>query len=214
MKREIPWTTPRALVAGAGLTLLVTAALPLAAGDAAPRVVEAKQSKIVLVTKDAAGGTSRIEIADLHDLAEGETRSFTNDADGSTVEVTRLGSTYRIKTGSGRELTVDAEEGDPRSMVWMSHGGEGDAEQKVVKKVIVGGDGGAHAFAFSGDAEGDLHQAALLARIQASAGFQELDAATRDKVLAILRESLAAEGKARHVEIRIVDKKDENQKQN
>jgi hypothetical protein len=160
---------------------------------------------------DREGTLERVTLVDLHDMAVGETRSlatengrpvsvtrdetgFDVDVDGKTVRVEDRFS--EIPDGDGnvrfekRVMIGDGEEGgEPRTMIFH---GSGDEPQDVVV-LRRSGPGGDHAFAFATDGAElpplPFGVEATIARLEQNAKFQELDAATRAKVLEALRES-------------------------
>lgn len=194
---------------------------------------QVRQSRIRLVL-DRDGAAEQLELADLHEMAVGESRALTT-ASGAPVVVTRDAQGFEIDldgkkirlmdhfAGEGENLNWTEEGGGERQFekrIVVREGGEGDAGANVMilrNKVAVDGNGaviadgangdgghdvvmmrrmpgdGAHAFAFStGDGELPaipLPVEATIARLEASPKFQELDAATRAKVIEALRES-------------------------
>lgn len=264
---RLQFRTPAlAIFAGA---LLVGGVLPLLAmaGDTAPLAAkdgdkdEAKKTRIVLVTKDAKG-EQKVEIENLGDLKDGESREVANAADGGKVTVTRKGDELVVKAAGGKEIRIPAA-GESRAMAFAS---DDDGEVRIVKRMVRhGGEGGEpmiwmehegsgpgcgcsccrhggghHAgmghggphreihveereMSRDGGPGGDkevfvmhggpeMHGAMIddvIERLQASASFKELDAATRDKVLKALREQADGPGGARRVEVRVFEEKKE-----
>ncbi len=139
-----------ALLVGGVLPLLAMASdtAPLAAKDGGKD--EVKKTRIVLVTKDAKG-EQKVEIENLGELEDGETRDVPNAADGGKVTVTRQGDELIVKAAGGKEMRIpvageghamafaadddgevriverrvrhDGEGGEP--MIWMEHDGPG-----------------------------------------------------------------------------------------
>lgn len=157
-------------------------------GDA-PQV---RRSQIKLLL-DLDGTAEQLEIADLHALAVGESRTLTTER-GTPVVVTRDeqgfeidldGKKIRLTDHFGAEMPEGP--GEFHKRILVTEGG-----QDVVRMRRMPGDG-AHAFAFTtGDGELPsipLPVEATIARLQASAKFQELDEATRATVVEALRES-------------------------
>lgn len=187
------------------------------AGD----VPQVRQSKIKLVL-DRNGSAEHLELENLHDMAIGESRSLST-ASGTPVVVTRDEQGFEIDLDGKKIRLTDhfaaempagswtSEDGGTRQFhrkIVVHEGGEGEAGGANVmivrnrvaageaEAVIAGADG--HGFAFA-TAGGELPALALpveaiLHRLEASAKFQELDAATRAKVLEALRESAPRAG--------------------
>jgi len=186
------------------LTLALAAGVALAAAAATGEPVKESRIKLIL---NQDGAHEKVELDDLHDLALGESRSFTTES-GKPGVVTRTEKGFELDL-DGKKITIAGEpegaaegdgdvvvfhkkieiaEGDEaRTMVW--HSAEaGDGHQvKVIKKL--GGPDGNYAF-FAGP-HAELHAAKLadawIERLRQSAEFQALDAATREKVEAALR---------------------------
>lgn len=206
-----------------------TAAQGLDAGDEAEatgtEATQVRQSRIKLVV-DHDGAAEQLEIADLHEMAVGESRTL-ETASGTPVVVTRDEQGFELDIAGKKIRLMDHFSGEPGEMSWTGAGGEGTFHRKIVvqqdgdaesgnanvmilrnKVAAEGGetaDGqdvvmlrraagdGAHAFAFT-TGEGELAALPLpveatIARLQASAKFQQLDEATRATVLEALRES-------------------------
>ena len=195
-----------------GIALATVAALAFvavsaeaAASDGAPE----KQSKIQLAI-DREGALERVTLVDLHAMAVGETRTLESES-GSPVTVTRdetgfdvdvNGKTVRVEDRFGEipegdgnlrfeKRVVIGGEGEDGAHTMVFHG-DGEPGEVVVMKRRAG-EGDAHGFAFSTDG-GELPEIPFgvegtIARLEKSAKFQELDAATRAKVLEALRES-------------------------
>jgi hypothetical protein len=185
-----------ALAAGAAL-----AAAAAAAGDEPKHET---QLKLVLAHD---GAHEKIVLDNLHDLALGESRSFSTES-GKAAIVTRTEKGFEVDL-DGQKITIGDEpdaalggdgdvmvfhkkieigEGDDaKTMVW--HSAEaGDGHQvKVIHRI--GGPG--ENFAFAAGPQIALHMEkmadAWIERLRQSADFQALDAATRDKVEAALR---------------------------
>lgn len=258
-----------AILAGA---LLLAGALPLAAMAGTPPPASdkdaAKKTKIVLVT-DEGKGEQKVEIDDLGELADGETREVANAADGTKVTVRRDGDELVVKTAGGQEIRVPGVGGEGHAMAFVSDDG---GEVKVMKRVVMkdgegGGEpmiwmqhggggpdcgcpcghGGGHAgmghhAAPRGDLHGEremireggpgddrevfvMHREGagpglhgpmidhVIERLEASKSFQELDAATRDKVVKALREQETAGPGPRRIEVRVIEEKDGKKEQ-
>ena len=195
---------------------------------------QVRHSRIRLVL-DRDGAAEQLELADLHEMAVGESRALTT-ASGAPVVVTRDAQGFEIDLDGKKIRLGEQFEGEGENFTWTSadggtqqfhkriivhEGGEGEAGGANVmilrNKVAVDENGavisdgaaagperdvvmlrrlptdGAHAFAFStGDGELPaipLPVEATIARLEASPKFQELDAATRAKVIEALRES-------------------------
>lgn len=186
------------------LTLALAAGVALAAAAATGEPVKESRIKLIL---NQDGAHERVELEDLHDLALGESRSFTTES-GKAGVVTRTEKGFELDL-DGRKITIAGEPdgalegdgdvvvfhkkieiadgGDAQTMVW--HSAEaGDGHQiKVIKKL--GGQDGDYAF-FAGP-HAELHAAkmadAWIERLRQSAEFRALDAGTRERVEAALR---------------------------
>lgn len=187
-----------------------------------PTQVRHSQIKLVL---DHDGAAEQLEIADLHEMAVGESRTLTT-ASGTPVVVTRDeqgfeidldGKKIRLTDHFGAEMAEGPGEFHKRILVTEGGAGEEGAANVMIlrNKVAVDANGaavadgeaggrdvvmmrrlpadGSHAFAFTtGDGELaaiPLPLEATIARLEASAKFQQLDEATRTTVLEALRES-------------------------
>jgi len=189
---------------------------------------QARHSKIKLVL-DQDGTAEQLELADLHEMAVGESRTLATES-GAPVVVTRDEAGFELDLNGKKIRLTDhfaAEmpegQGQFHKRIMVTEGGPGEdgaANVMILRnKSAEGGDGaaiaggetghdvvmlrrmagdGPHAFAF---ATGDGELAALplpveatIARLQASAKFQELDEATRATVLEALRESAPKHG--------------------
>ena len=206
-------------------------------GDA-PQV---RHSQIKLVL-DHDGGAEQLELADLHAMAIGESRTLTT-ASGTPVVVTRDEQGFEIDLDGQKIRLTDhfAAEmpegpGEFHKRIMVTEGEEGGANVMILRnQVAVDGNGaaiasgseasagaaasagspgsdtrhdvvmmrrmpgdGTHAFAFTtGDGDSPaipLPVEATIARLQASPKFQELDEATRAKVIEALRESAPKAG--------------------
>ena len=197
-------TRPRTLLTltALGLTLAAGAALAAAAAGDEPR--RETQIKLVLAHD---GAHETIELDNLHDLAVGDSRSFTTES-GKAAIVTRTEQGFELDL-DGRKITIAqpdeaalggdgdvvvfrkkieiGEGGDAKTMVWHSAEGGDGHQVKVIRKH--GGPG--EAFAFSTGPHAALHHErmadAWIERLRQSADFQALDAATRERVEAVLR---------------------------
>jgi hypothetical protein len=249
-----------AILAG---VLLLGGALPLAAMAGTPQPTPgkdaAKKTRIVLVTDDGKG-EQKVEIDDLGELADGETREVANAADGTKVTVRRDGDELVVKTAGGKEIRVPGAGDKGHAMAFVSDDG-GDV--KVMKRVVMkDGEGGGEPMIWmqrgggpgcgcpcghGGGHAGMGHHAAprpdlhgereiireggpgedrevfvmhggpglhgpmidhVIEQLEASKSFQELDQATRDKVVQALREQSAAGPAHRRVEVRVIEEKD------
>ncbi len=197
----------------------------------AGEVPQVRQSKIKLVL-DHDGSAEQLEIADLHEMAVGESRTLatergtpvvvTRDAEGFEVDLDgrkiRLTDHFAAQMPAGSWTSEDGETRQFHKQIVVHEGGEGaDGESNVmiVRSRVAAGPGDAvvaggevddadvvvlrrtgpdgHGFAFA-TAGGELPAIALplevtIRRLEASPKFQELDAATRAKVIEALRES-------------------------
>lgn len=197
-------STPLALTA---LALALAAGVAVAAAATADEPREETRIKLILHQD---GAMEKIELEDLHDLALGESRSFTTES-GKLGTVTRTEKGFELDL-EGKKITVaDGPEGgaegegnvfvfhkkveigegdDAKTMVWHSaEGGEGH-QVRVIKKL--GGPGEDFAFATGPHAEmvGQHLQKmadAWIERLRQTAEFQALDAATRERVESALR---------------------------
>ena len=237
------------LAAAAGLAYAAASeaeAAGLSATDAdtaeASEATEVRHSQIRLVL-DHDGTAEQLELADLHEMEVGESRTLTT-ASGTPVVVTRDEQGFEIDLDGKKIRVMDHFSGEAGNLTWTSE----DGSQQIHKRIIVreGGEGeagganvmilrnkgavdangavitsgsdsaeiadgghdvvmlrrmpgdGAHAFAFAtGDGELPaipMPVEATIARLEASAKFQELDEATRTKVLEALRESAPKSG--------------------
>ena len=197
-----------------------------------PTQVRHSQIKLVL---NLDGAAEQLELADLHEMAVGESRTLTT-ASGTPVVVTRDDEGFEVDL-DGKKIRLNdhfAAEmpdgpGEFHKRIVLNDGEEGGANVMILRnKVAVDANGaliadasegseandadddghdvvllrrmadGAHAFAFTtGDGELPaipLPVEATIARLQASAKFQELDEATRATVLEALRESAPKAG--------------------
>ena len=198
-----------------------------------PAQVRHSQIKLVL---DHDGAAEQLELADLHAMAIGESRTLST-ASGTPVVVTRDEQGFEIDLDGQKIRLTDhfAAEmpegpGEFHKRIMVTEGEEGGANVMILRnKVAVDANGaaiagasagspgapasdtrhdvvmmrrmpgdGTHAFAFTtGDGDSPaipLPVEATIARLQASPKFQELDEATRAKVIAALRESAPKAG--------------------
>ena len=216
---------------------LTALALALAAGVAVAAAATAdeptKETRIKLILNQD-GAMEKIELADLHDLALGESRAFTTES-GKPGTVTRTEQGFELDL-DGRKITVadepeagaegegdvfvfhkkiEIDEGDDaKTMVWHSAEG-GDGQQvRVIKKL--GGPGEEFAFATSPHAEhlgAHLQKMsdAWIERLRQTPEFQSLDTATREKVEAALRATAPKPmGDAAALVVIDVDEKDDD----
>lgn len=262
--RSRAWLAGSILLGGA---LLFFGARPLLAGPdgAATAKEEAKKEtkaqKIVLVV-DEGRGAQRIEIENLGELKDGESREVVNGADGKKVTVTRKGEALTVKTAGGKELRIpgppdgdgyafstgeggdakvfkkivvrDGEEGG-EPMIWMHHGEDGPGcdcpccrhhgrhghaemggpggEVRVIERRMKHEDGpgdDAEVFVLRGGPGTPPPPPFpmiddVISRLQESKSFLELDKATREKVLAALREQAPSGPGHRRVEVRVFE---------
>lgn len=197
-----------------GTAVAAAAALAFALVSGAGAGGEESEKKIqIKLVVDRDGATERVTLEDLHEMSVGETRALTAES-GSPVLVTRDEEGFEVDV-SGKKIRVmerfssAGEDGGrivQRKVVVGGSGGDG------------GEDGGTNAFVFHSVEEGEndvviLHREGpdgdafgwatdgvelaqptfgiegTIARLEKSAQFQELDAATRAKVVAALRAS-------------------------
>lgn len=165
------------------------------------RQVERVKVKLLL---DQEGEPDRIELDDLGTLAVGETRSYSTSS-GKPILVTRDEEGWELDL-DGKKIRVGehgagegdvfvhrmkkfelGEEGDGRTMVWVSGDESEDRDVRIVRKV---GPGGAHAFAHGPHGHPRMmgHEA-MIERLQENEKFMTLDAATQELVLEAIRES-------------------------
>lgn len=164
-----------------------------------PAAVRHSQIRLVL---DHDGAAEQLELADLHEMAVGESRTLAT-ASGTPVVVTRDEQGFEIDLDGKKIRLTDhfAAEmpqgpGEFHKRIVVTDGEEGGANVMIQRnKVAVDG---ARAFAFTtGDGELaaiPLPVEATIARLEASAKFQALDEATRATVLEALRESAPKAG--------------------
>lgn len=194
-------STPLALTA---LALALAAGVAVAAAATADEPREETRIKLIL---NQDGAMEKIELEDLHDLALGESRSFTSES-GKLGTVTRTEKGFELDL-EGKKITVaDGPEGgaegegnvfvfhkkveigegdDAKTLVWHS-AGPGDGHQvRVIRKL----DGPGGDFAFAAGPHAALHAErmadAWIERLRQTAEFQALDAATRERVESALR---------------------------
>lgn len=182
-----------------GTTLAAAAALAFAlvSGAGADGAEAHRQTQIKLVV-DRDGVAERVTLDDLHEMTVGETRTLSSES-GTPVLVTRDDEGFEVDVDGKKIRVQESFSGDA---------GEGEGETRIVRrKVIVGeGDEGEpSAFVFHSDGEGGDGFAwstggaelplppfgveGTIVRLEKSAKFQELDPATRAKVIEALRES-------------------------
>ncbi len=190
------------------------AGVNVASDEAAP----ARHSKIKLVL-DHDGNTEHLALDNIHEMAVGESRTLATES-GMPVVLTRDADGFEIDL-DGRKIRLDepfpGTEGGPgqfRKRIVVKEGGEGadgaadvmivrdkaaagaDGHDVVVMRRGAGAEGHAFAFATAGsELPGiPLPVEATIHRLEASAKFQALDAATRATVLEALRESAPKPG--------------------
>ena len=195
-----------------------------AAGMAAATEAEPVRHTKMKLVLDQDGSAERIELTDLHELEIGESRTLTTESgtpvvvtrDEQGFELDLNGKKIRLAD----HLSADASSGPGsfQKRIVVTSGGEGEdgaANVMILRNKVAAeggdtGDGhdvvmlrrmpeaGAHGFAFTtGDGELTaipLPIEATIARLQASAKFQELDEATRATVLEALRDSAPTPG--------------------
>jgi hypothetical protein len=195
-----------------------------AAGMAAATEAEPVRHTKMKLVLDQDGSAERIELTDLHELEIGESRTLTTESgtpvvvtrDEQGFELDLNGKKIRLAD----HLSADASSGPGsfQKRIVVTSGGEGEdgaANVMILRNKVAAeggdtGDGhdvvmlrrmpeaGAHGFAFTtGDGELTaipLPIEATIARLQASAKFQELDEATRATVLEALRDSAPKPG--------------------
>jgi hypothetical protein len=198
-----------------GTTLAAAAALAFAlvSGAVADGAEAQKKTRIKLVV-DRDGSAERLTLDDLHEMSIGETRTLTSE-NGTPVLVTRDEEGFEVDV-DGRKIRVresfsddagegegetrivrkkvivgEGDEGEPSAFVFHSDG-EGDGDVVFLREFAGAGEAG-DGFAWSTDgAELPLPPFGVegtIARLEKSAKFQELDAATRARVVEALRES-------------------------
>ena len=195
-----------------------------AAGMAAATEAEPVRHTKMKLVLDQDGSAERIELTDLHELEIGESRTLTTESgtpvvvtrDEQGFELDLNGKKIRLAD----HLSADASSGPGsfQKRIVVTSGGEGEdgaANVMILRNKVAAeggdtGDGhdvvmlrrmpeaGAHGFAFTtGDGELTaipLPIEATIARLQASAKFQELDEATRATVLEALHDSAPKPG--------------------
>lgn len=195
-----------------------------AAGMAAATEAEPVRHTKMKLVLDQDGSAERIELTDLHELEIGESRTLTTESgtpvvvtrDEQGFELDLNGKKIRLAD----HLSADASSGPGsfQKRIVVTSGGEGEdgaANVMILRNKVAAeggdtGDGhdvvmlrrmpeaGAHGFAFTtGDGKLTaipLPIEATIARLQASAKFQELDEATRATVLEALRDSAPKPG--------------------
>lgn len=196
-----------------GLALALAAALGFAALSSADAGEGVKRSSKIKLVVDRDGEAERVTLVDLHEMEIGETRQLTSDG-GRPVTVTRDDQGFEVDV-DGKKIRVDerlpgqvpggedgnvvrfekrividgdGENGEPRTMVFHSQdGAPGD--------VVVMKRSGAHGDGFAWSSNGaelppiPFGVEGTIERLENNAKFQELDAATRAKVIEALRES-------------------------
>jgi hypothetical protein len=208
--------TGLSLAAVAGLSFAV-ATEEAAGGNGSADASPVRRSEIQLRVNQE-GNEEQLTLTDLHTLAVGESRSLATQS-GTPVVVTRDAEGFEIDIDGREirlddEVDEDAGPGERRKRIIVRHGGDeegggsnvmflrhgseaegdsaaGDDDADVVMVRKLGADG--HAFAFATDGSGlpalPVPVEATIRRLEASAAFQELDAPTRAKVVAALRET-------------------------
>lgn len=195
-----------------------------AAGMAAATEAEPVRHTKMKLVLDQDGSAERIELTDLHELEIGESRTLTTESgtpvvvtrDEQGFELDLNGKKIRLAD----HLSADASSGPGsfQKRIVVTSGGEGEdgaANVMILRNKVAAeggdtGDGhdvvmlrrmpeaGAHGFAFTtGDGKLTaipLPIEATIARLQASAKFQELDEATRATVLEALHDSAPKPG--------------------
>jgi hypothetical protein len=238
----VPSLTALLLATAAGLAYAAASEAEAAGVDlaeASDEAAEVRRSQIKLVL-DHDGSAERLELANLHEMAVGESRSLATES-GTPVVVTRDEQGFEIDLDGKKIRLMDHFSGGPEGGSWTSTDGttqfhkriivhdgadaaegganvmilrnkvavdengavitesaDGDGGRVVVMRRTPAGGGDAHAFAFT--TEGGelpalpLSVEATIERLQASAKFQELDEATRARVLEALRETAPKAG--------------------
>ena len=202
-----------------GAALAFAAAAAFAAMSMAPAEEPMPEKHTKIRLKVDALSPDTIVMEDLHDLEVGESRSFTTES-GKVVIATRTdagfeldvdGKTIRLADFSGGgdamvwhaqqgaegdhkvitkriEIAGDGESGD--TMIWHSADGEGPQKIHVIRKV--GGEEGAHGYAFStgeGVMVGPFSAEGWIQRLEKTESFQQLDEASRELVRQAMREA-------------------------
>jgi hypothetical protein len=176
-----------------------------------------KHTTIKLKLDTASPDTILLE--DLHDLAVGESRSFTTDS-GKVVVATRTEQGFELDVdgkkitladfggegdamvwhsqegGDGdhvvleKRIEISDEGGEGKTMVWHSADGEGPHEIHVIKKLGDGEESGSYAFSTGeGFAVGPFSAEGWIQRLERTESFQQLDAAAREIVRRAMREA-------------------------
>ena len=241
----VPSLTALLLATAAGLAYAAASEAEAAGVDlaeASDETAEVRRSQINLVL-DHDGSAERLELANLHEMAVGESRSLATES-GTPVVVTRDEQGFEIDLDGKKIRLMDHFSGEPGGGSWTSEdgattqfhrrvivhegadgadaaadganvmilrnkvavdehgavipGGAEGAGKVVVMRRTPGSGGDAHAFAFTTEG-GELPALPLpveatIARLEASAKFQELDEATRATVLEALRETAPKAG--------------------
>lgn len=201
-ERGFTWSGLVLAALAAGAVLAVVPVAPASAGEGGE-----KQTKIKLVVARD-GVAERITLVDLHEMSVGESRTVASE-NGRTVVVTRDADGFEVdvdgrkirlqdhfsegETGETRvfqrRIVIDDDEDSGPGMT-MFHSGDGEPGEVMVMK-RVGPEG--HSFAWATDGAElpaiPFGVEGTISRLEKNARFQELDAATRAKVLAALRET-------------------------
>lgn len=197
-------------------TAVATAAEASKAAPGSDTATEVRRSEIRLVL-DHDGTAERLELANLHEMAVGESRALATES-GTPVVITRDEQGFEIDLDGKKIRLIDQFSGAPgeaNAMVLRSKvaavengaevagsagatAGAGAGEKVVVMRRTPASGGDAHAFTFTTDG-GELPALPLsveatIGRLQTSPKFQELDEATRAKVIEALRETAPKAG--------------------
>jgi len=189
-------------------TLIGVAVLAIAASTAFAAAALADEGRVervkVKLVLDQEGEPDRIELDDLGEMEIGETRSYTTSS-GKSVVATRDDEGWELDI-DGEKLRVGAhsagesdvfvhrmkkfelgEDGDMKTMVFLSGDEAEDGDVRIVREV---GPGGAHGFAFGPHGHRmHLGHEAMIERLKENAKFLSLDAATQALVLEAIGES-------------------------
>lgn len=190
------------------------AAMSMAAPD---EPTTEKHTRIKLKLDTASPDTILLE--DLHDLAVGESRSFTTDSgkvvvatrteqgfeldvDGKTITLADFGGEgdamvwLSQEGGDGdplvikKRIEISGEGGEGKTMVWHSTEGEGPHKIHVIKKLGDGEESESYAFSTGeGFAVGPFSADGWIQRLEKTESFQQLDPASREIVRRAMREA-------------------------
>lgn len=157
------------------------------------------------------------EAIEVEDMEIGETRQFFTE-DGKEVVITREEQGHKL-TVDGKEIDIFSPGGHHGASVIDIDGEEGEGHVNVfVKKMVMGGgegDGDENVFVFSGDDEGEhgehfvwteeggddanvsvfvTKKKDVLSHVLESGVLDQLDTATRDEIVRVIKEAEGSEG--------------------